>query len=142
MMADIYLHRILVLIPAALASDYNAWMSGTLDPDGGERTFTIGLNATGNPADPVTHYVCCIALTAAQLRAVLDVLCPQAGIAFPGNWDAMTVDDQRDWTRQQAPAIEAATGLRAAAVDDNLGTWSDYAAIIATAGLMPIQMDA
>lgn len=130
--------RFLALIPVALADTYNGWLLANIDPAGGDRTFTAGLNVSGNPVDPVTHRVSCIALTEAQLKTTLETLCPQAGLALPANWDTMHRSEQRDWTQARAAAIEAATGLATLAIENNEEEWSDFAAAIAAAGLKPI----
>ncbi len=48
--------RYLVIIPAADQSQANALSKSEFDSDGGEKTFSIGLSATGKP--PATHYWC------------------------------------------------------------------------------------
>jgi hypothetical protein len=53
-MAEAYTIRILFVVPANLRVAANNTFKTSLDTLGGERTFTVGLSATGN--NPVSHY--------------------------------------------------------------------------------------
>ena len=48
--------RFLIIIPSAVKGSANTVAKAQLDLKRGERTFSIGLSATGKP--PVTHYWC------------------------------------------------------------------------------------
>ncbi|MGZ4962535.1 MAG: hypothetical protein ACXWIU_06970 [Limisphaerales bacterium] len=48
--------RYLVILPAADQTQANALAKSEFDSDGGEKTFTVALSATGKP--PATHYWC------------------------------------------------------------------------------------
>lgn len=132
-----FIARILWAIPAANQAAYNNWVQANLDPDGGDRTFTVGLSPTGTA--PATFYVSCGAYTLAELKKIVQRLCQLAGISVPANYDDMTRAEKRVWFRSQIPTIKAQTGIRALLLDDNDGDWSDYQAQIAAAGLKTIQ---
>lgn len=132
-----YIARVLWAIPAASQAAYNTWTKNNLDPVGGEFTFTVGYSATGNA--PATFYISCGSYTLSELKKIVLRLCQLSGIALPANWDTMTRAQKWSWFRAQIPAIKTATGIRGLLLDDNDGTWSDYAALIAAAGLKPIR---
>jgi hypothetical protein len=48
--------RYLVILPAADQAQANVLAKSEFDSDGGEKTFSIGLSATGQA--PATHYWC------------------------------------------------------------------------------------
>lgn len=78
--------RLIILVTAEIAAQANA-RAKELDAEGGERTFTVGLSATG--AAPATHYWCNWGLTGsgdAAVRSRLGALV-DAGSAkvFDGN---------------------------------------------------------
>ncbi len=49
--------RIHIIIPASKRDACNNWMKTHVDKIGGDKTFRIGLSATGNA--PATHYWTC-----------------------------------------------------------------------------------
>jgi hypothetical protein len=67
----VYTRRLLCVIPASQQAAANA-AAKVVDPVGGERTFTVGLNASGRDTDAPTHYWCSWQMTPeqeTQLRA-------------------------------------------------------------------------
>lgn len=134
----LYVFRLLSIVPAAQAADLNAWLVANMGESAGT-TFGVGLSADGSP--PATHYVCCWGMAVAELLAMMTPLCAAAGVAIPDGWASWAAAEQRDWVIEQAPAVAAATGVRVLAVDLNEGTWSDYNAAVAAAGLSPIRTD-
>lgn len=83
-MSTEYSIRRILVVPAALQAELNA-AATTLDPTGGDATFTVGLSSTG--LAPATHYVCNAALRLATWEFVEQVLAPQyeAAQIFDGN---------------------------------------------------------
>jgi len=49
--------RVTIVIPAAQIASVNKWMKDNIDKIGGDKTFHIGLSATGSA--PATHYWTC-----------------------------------------------------------------------------------
>ncbi len=68
--------RVIIVVPAADRDRANG-VAQTMQPVGGERTFTVGLSATG--LEPWTHYWCSVALREAEWQAAQAQLA-----AFPG----------------------------------------------------------
>ncbi len=133
-----HLFRLLIGIRAADKAGYETWWKANVDTAPGGGTFSVGLSATG--AAPATHYVACMALTAAQLRLIVIRLCTLAGVSFPGNWNLLTRAQKRDWLRSQIPALKSAANIKALVCDDNDGAWDDYSARILGAGVKPISV--
>jgi hypothetical protein len=61
----VYTRRLLIVIPAAQRAAANA-AAKVVDPEGGERAFTVGLNTSGRDADAISHYWCSWQMTPAQ----------------------------------------------------------------------------
>lgn len=139
-MSTQWLNRLLIAIPAAQKDTFNLFWANNIDTDGaGDKTFTVGLNATGLATDAVTYYVANTALTNAQLRKIIVRLCGLAGVTVPADWDTYTRAQKRAWLAANWPTIRTKTGVRAMVLDDNDGAWSDYAASLTAASLKPIQ---
>lgn len=129
-----FLHRVLILCPAARQAAFNTWANANLDPAGGS-WFTVGLSATGNI--PATFYACNAALTAPQLKLLMQRLCTLASITPPAGWDGLTRTQQKQWLIDQRSAIFNATGIRIR-VADNDGTWDDPQGELTQDGLLAI----
>jgi hypothetical protein len=66
-MATQYTRRLVIVVAAAAADACNTHAQA-IDPDGGDRTFTVGLSATGSA--PATHYWCGWSLVPAHDSAI------------------------------------------------------------------------
>ena len=135
-MATAHLHRLLAIVPEARVAGFNTFFKNNadLDPDGGERTFTMMLNPSGSAANPVTHRWAFMALTNPGIRRVVVRVCQDAGLAFPADWDTRTRAQKRQWFLDNAAAILAAIGCRLFHCDND-GGWTDAAAELTAAGL-------
>ena len=49
--------RVTIVIPKSKKDSVNTWMKKHIDKVGGDKTFRIGLSASGN--EPATHYWTC-----------------------------------------------------------------------------------
>lgn len=136
-MATAYIHRVLWIIPASLQAQVNTWLHNNVDLTGGD-TFTVGLSATG--ALPATHYWSCGAYTIPELRKIAARLCVMASLTLPAGWDTYTRQQKKQWFVSNVPTIRTRTGIKAIVLDDNDGAWSDYGAVLASAGLKTIQV--
>ena len=134
-MPSLYDARLLMLIPAARQGAITTWWDANIDPGQGARTWGVALSATGSP--PATHYWCSTALTAPQLKLVMQRLCIMAGIAAPAAWDTWSRAVQRQWLLDQRAAIRTATGIWIVP-DANEAVWSDPGAALALLGLQQI----
>lgn len=77
--------RYLIIIPAAVKGSANTVAKTQLDPKRGEKTFSIGLSATGKL--PVTHYWCSSVISKEKVVA-LPRLVPAADVqAYDANKD-------------------------------------------------------
>jgi len=129
------IRRVLFLVPDARKAAMVTWWMANVDASD-TNLLSVGLSATGSA--PATHWAACAALTDVQFKKVMQRLCNLASITPPANWDSMTRTEKRDWLRSQIVPIwqRAGIGIR---VDDNDGTWDDYRAAVATAGLRFLQ---
>lgn len=134
-MATNHLHRLLCLVPAARQVAVNAWVAANIDPPPAGPWFTVALSATG--AAPATHYWCCSALTAAELKRWMMRLCALAGIGEPAGWDGWTRVQRKQWFLDQRAAIRTATGIRVM-LADNDGVWDSPQEALQAAGLQVI----
>lgn len=135
-MATAYLHRVFWIIPAASQGAFNTWVRNNLNPNGGD-TFTIGVSATGTT--PATYYIACGAYTVPELKKIAARLCAMSNLTLPADWDTYTRAQKKAWLVSNWPTIRNKTGIKAIVLDDNDGTWSDYAATLASAGLKVIR---
>ena len=133
-----FIHRLLIITPAARRPAFNSFWAANVDTDGdGGRTFTVPLNATGDPSTPASHFWACTSLTTAQLTSVVKRLAQLASLTPPPDWETFTRNQKRDWLRSQIASIRTATGVRLI-VDDNDSIWNDYDAELTRAGLKTI----
>lgn len=132
-----YLHRLLLIIPAANQAAMNNFWAQQIDTDGaGHLTFTVGLSASGTGVP--SHYWTSTALTPAQLRKVMVRLCNLAVISQPANWDTMTRQEHKQWFGQQKPTIRANIGVRVQ-LSDNDGAWDDPHVERVAEGVQPVE---
>jgi hypothetical protein len=142
-MSTQYLHRVLIICPSSRRTAMVNFWNANIDPGQGAATWSVPLNATGNPADPITHYVISGAFVPADLTRLVTRLCTLAttagtSITPPANWQTMTRAEQLDWLRDTLPSIRQATGI-AVVRDDNDGEWSNADATLEALGLKRIQ---
>lgn len=134
-------HRLFISIPAAQQSAFNQFWAANVDKDGaGDKTFTVGLNASGLATDAVSDVITNTALTDPQLKSVMTYLCQLVHVTFPKDWDKWTRAQKQSWVVATAPTF-AAIGIKALTLDDNDGVWSDTTATLTKAGLKPIETD-
>lgn len=141
-MTTAFLHKLLIVVPAARQAALNGWWLANIDPVGGAQTFTAGLSTTS--ALPATHFWAAPSLTNAELKLVIQRLIALAnaggaGIVLPAGWDTMTRAQKIAWVESQWAAIKTATGIDGR-FDPNDGAWSDYQAKAAGNGLRPVDI--
>ena len=87
--------RFLIIIPAADRDRANALAKDQFDQTGGEKTFSVGLSATGKA--PVTHYWC---------SALFYGGGPERLLALQSAFPLATGGDETDrpWTLKPRPA--------------------------------------
>lgn len=132
----IHLHRLLVIIPASSQASFNTWCINNLNEGG--LAFTVGLNATGLAADPITHYWNCRAYTNAELKLIVNRLCVLSGLTLPANWDTRTRAQKKAIVASNLDTIKTQVGIADIRFDDNDGVWSSYSAALAATGLKTI----
>jgi hypothetical protein len=134
-MTTAFLHRLLVIVPAARCAALNAFIKGGINPSGGD-WFAANLSASGTA--PATHAWASFAVTDAQGKILLGRLAQQAGLTQPASWDSFTRAQKRQWVLDQRAAVRTAIGVWLVP-DNNDGAWSDPAAALAVLGLQLIQ---
>lgn len=126
-------HRVIFAIAAAAAPAYNAWWRANIDPAGD--TFTVGLNATRNPKDPVVAYWACMTLTTAELFKIAKKLAQLSGLPLPTN--GTTTAQKKAWLIDNKAAILSAGKCRFKLIMND-GAAVDPLDLLAAAGLKPI----
>jgi hypothetical protein len=132
-MATNWSHRVLILIPVARRAAMITWWNANMDAGEGANTWTVGLNASGNPANPITHYWVSTAMVPADLARLLNRLCTLAGLIAP-DWPNLTRPELLDWLTLNLPIIRATTGI-AVVRDDGDGEWSRAETLLENLGL-------
>ncbi len=108
--------RLMIIIPAAQQTAANTLCAGQFT--GGENTFTVPLNPSGDPAEPPTHYWCSWVVnepSAAWLRGTFHDAFPAAQI-FEGALDQPIAAGPSD--NSSPPANSSQFGVQAS---DSLG---------------------
>ncbi len=138
-MPTLHQHRLIGIVPTAKASVVGTWWATNVDADE-DYTKWPPLNATGLPADPVTHNWFNTALTDPQCKAVLTKLCQLSGVTPPTNaqWNGWTKQQKRAWLLSVQAAIITGYGLLVT-LADNTGTWDNPANALTLMGLKVIQ---
>jgi hypothetical protein len=131
-----YGHRVLIVIPVARRAAMITWWSANLDAGQGANAWNVGLNASGNPADAITHYWVSVALVPVDLGRLIARLCNLAGLPLP-DWQNLTRAEQLAWLTTNLPVIRIATGI-AVVRDDNDGDWSRAEDLLGALGLQRI----
>jgi hypothetical protein len=132
-MATTYAHRVIILIPVARRAAMVTWWNANMDAGEGSNTWTVGLNASGNPANPITHYWVSAAMLPVELARLLNRLCTLAGLIAP-DWANLTRQELLDWLTINLPIIRTTTGI-AVVRDDNDTDWSRAETLLENLGL-------
>lgn len=129
-----FLHRLIVVCPASRFAALNTFWRAQIDSADDVTTWP-GLNATGLPADPVTHRWCSTALTETLLRPIIVQVCGLASVTPPtvGTWNGWTRAEKRGWLAGVRASFLASTGIWLA-LSDNDGAWDDPAVVLAAMG--------
>jgi hypothetical protein len=137
-MPTAFLHRLIVVCPAARLAALGTWWAANLDPTDDASTWPA-LNPSGRAADPVTHRWCSIALTETQLRAVLVKVCQLAAVIPPtaGTWNGWTRQQKIDWLAATRAQLLTATGIWLD-LSANDGAWNGAAPALAAAGVQRV----
>lgn len=79
-------HRVLAVAPAAYQAGINK-DALAFDPEGGDQTCTVGLNASGKPADPPTHYWFSASVSDPTFKAMVSLVSAKYPLAHLEEWD-------------------------------------------------------
>lgn len=111
-MATIYLHRLIVVCPAARLVAVGAWWAANVDASDDASAWPA-LNPSGDPSQPLTHRWCSTALTESLLRAVIVRVCQIAGVTPPtvGTWNGWTRQQKRTWLDGVRDQLFTQTGI-------------------------------
>ena len=136
-MATNYTSRLVVIVPVGSVAAVGTWWQANIDANDDLTTWPT-LSATGS--NPATHRWCSVALTDAQLRAVLVKVCQLANVTPPsvGTWNGWTRAQKRAWLASTRDSLYANTGIWLD-VSDNDGDWDDSQAERTGKGLQVIQ---
>jgi hypothetical protein len=107
-----HVHRLNMIVPAAKVPAVVAWFQNQIGPDSLPPGLGPPLNATGNPADPVTHNWCCASYTDPECKAILVKMCQNAGLPVPtpAQWDNATQPQKLTWLLSVRDAVLAQFG--------------------------------
>lgn len=133
-MPTAFLHRLIVVCPVARVNALNTFWRNQIDAVDDVTTWP-GLNATGLPANPVTHRWCSTALTEGLLRPIIVQVCSLASVTPPtaGTWNGWTRAQKQSWLASTRASLFAATGVWLA-LSNNDGVWDDPAAVLTAMG--------
>ena len=93
-MPTAFTKRLIIVVAAPQQTAANV-QAKAVDTVGGDKTFTVGLNATGRLADPATHYWCSWAMQPADATALQSGLPTAVGVANVWIFDGtVTTPDQ------------------------------------------------
>lgn len=136
-------HRLLLIVPSALAATANAWFHDAINPEGGD-WLTIPLYAEGaGPQARPTHFICDVALDDEQAKLVARFMLQLTDDTqdLPANYDRQTLAQKRGWLRsgfQQQVERDAPSAKRIPVqYVANDGDWTDHTpeAVLTRAGL-------
>lgn len=130
----LYLHRVLLLIPARLRDEAVRWWNEGVGAGEGAATWRVRLNPSGDAAQPTTHYWASSGLRAEDFAALLTRLTDAAGLTRPPDWATMTDEAQLDWVITQLEPELTKKGITLVR-DDQSGEWSSADALLAAQGL-------
>lgn len=120
------------------------YWNANIDPGQGAATWSVGLNATGNPNDAITHYWASGAFVLSDLLKLVNrlvTLATAAGssVTVPANFDRLTRRQQAEWVRDNGAEFLQRTGIKIVRDDNEGDGWSDPYATLAELGLKRIQ---
>jgi len=130
-----YLYRLIAVVPAAMQSQLNAWVTANIDPAPAGPWLTNGLSATGTGTP--SHYFFDAGLNASQFCAIVAQIASTAGVSVPANWATMAFADQAVWISANVAAIKQASGV-SLNLSDNTSIWTDAVNFFALLGLKQI----
>jgi hypothetical protein len=133
-MATNFIHRIILVVPAARVAAFNTWVRNNLDAAGAD-WLAASLSVLGSA--PATHALCNAALVPADCLKVLRRLCTLAAVTPPADFDTYTRAQKKQWVVDSRAAIRAATGIRVF-LADNDGAWDSVGDVLSAAGLQRI----
>lgn len=136
-MATDFSQRVVILIPANRRAAMVTWWNSQMEAGQGANTWNVGLNASGDPAAPITHYWASAALRMVDLARIVARLCGLAGLAVP-DWQNLSRAEQLAWLATNLPAIRGATGI-AVVRDDNDSDWSKPEDLLQNVGLQRLR---
>lgn len=107
-------HRLLIVIPVGRIALFRTWWlskarTGELPHD--DPAQWVGVNASGNTKDAITHRMSCGVYTRDQGTVLLKRMAEMSGQAVPANWDKMTDDEKKIWTYATRDAVYTTTGV-------------------------------
>ena len=138
-MATEHTFRILCIARVDRAAAVATWLNANIAEGEAAADLGPGLNATGNPADAVTHRWFCGAYRDDEARRILVRLCQLAGITPPtqGTWDGWTRPEKISWLK--GLQVQLWTGwVLGVDLMANDADWDDLMAEAARVNLVPI----
>jgi hypothetical protein len=134
MSQTLFLHRLIVICPAARFASVGTWWQNNIDAADNLSTWP-SLNPTGLPTDPETHRWCSTALTEAQCRAVLVQVCNLAVVTPPtlATWNGWTRAEKQSWLVSTRAQLFTNTGIWLD-LSDGDGIWNSPEAVLVAAG--------
>lgn len=136
-MATQFVHRILVIVPAANVAAVVAWFQANVGAKSVPTGLGPGLSASGSA--PATHAWMSGSFVDADCKAILAKLCQLASLTPPTDpqWAGWTQTQKISWLASVQGGIKSGYGLYVT-LADNTGTWSDPAAALTALGLKVI----
>jgi hypothetical protein len=133
MPTTIWVHRLIMVVPAAAWASVGSWFQANIDANDNLSTWPR-LNATGVPTDPLTHCWSHASYTEGLARTLLVRVCNLAGVTPPtlGQWNDWNKPQKYAWLSATRAQFYAQTGLWLDLADND---WDDPTAALDALGL-------
>lgn len=130
-------HRLWLVIPAGVKPQIVQFWDQYLDVGHGAATWTVGLNSSGDPKLPATHYWTSTALTDDELKTLAEGFGQAGGVTLPPTWETMTPPQRLDWVIATLTPLLQSGGITLVR-DPQDGTWTTTDALLTPLHLKPL----
>lgn len=99
-----YRYRVTVVIRQIHRAAFHAVWRQYVDRESGDKTFSHGLNTTGDRSQARSHFVASMLVTDRHLSRILSELAQRSSQTDP-DWDVMTPVQKQNWLSTQKDAF-------------------------------------
>ena len=124
--------RMIIACRAVDSGTLNTWWRNNIDKEGGD-AFNVPLQLTTDPPGTVRAYWAGVSLYPEQAKTIAAKMAQMAAIAFPADWDSLTLAEQRQWYQDNKAVLLSAARVRIRFCNSG-ETWDDPDELLAEAG--------